>query len=287
MRVRSLLILLFVLTVPVSVFSQELKPDEKWATFEGNKVRYYDIGNSKAKNALVLIHGWTCNADFWKDSLNAFPGYRVIAMDLPGHGRNRLAPGEEPATVLEQDAAVGAVLEWLSEPAVLIGNSLGGALSLHAAATHPERVAAVVGLSPAGAPLAGEARSQVLHAFRGGAESARELPARLYARPPRLARLFERDMGRHFAAPAVRALLKNLVAGDDPGMRPATLDRITQPVLILWGDADGILPHASVEFFRSHLRRGTVEVLPGCGHLPHVEQRAIVAARISRFLAEL
>src|SRR5207248_2166177 len=72
-----------------------------------------------------------------------------------------------------------------------------------------------------------------------------------------------------------------------PGMRPATLDRITQPVLILWGDADGILPHASVEFFRSHLRRGTVEVLPGCGHLPHVEQRAIVAARISRFLAEL
>ena len=108
----------------------------------------------------------------------------MLVLDLPGHGRNRLAPGEEPATVLEQDAAVGAVLEWLSEPAVLIGNSLGGALSLHAAATHPERVAAVVGLSPAGAPLAGEARSQVVGRLeqverrQGGADDRRRQAVR-------------------------------------------------------------------------------------------------------------
>jgi len=249
----------------------------------------YDRAGKGSAPPVVLVHGLGGSASSFAGLAAPLLAVsrRVLVLDLPGHGRNRLAPGEEPAGVVEQDAAVGAVLASIGEPAVLIGNSLGGALSLHAAATYPDRVAAVVGLSPAGAPLAGEARAQVLNAFRGGPESARELPARLYARPPRLARLFERDVGRHFSAPPVRALLKNLVAGDDPGLRPATLDRIQQPVLILWGDADGILPHASVEFFRSHLRRGTVEVLPGCGHLPHVEQRAIVAARISRFLAEL
>jgi pimeloyl-ACP methyl ester carboxylesterase len=253
------------------------------------RVLVYDRAGRGAAPPALLVHGLGGSASSFAGL--AVPllavARRVLVVDLPGHGRNRLAPEEEPASALEQDAAVGAVLASVGEPCVLVGNSLGGALCLHAAATHPEQVAAVVGLSPAGAPLAGEARSQVLHAFRGGIESARELPARLYARPSRLAWLFERDVGRHFSAPPVRALLKNLSAGDDPGMRPETLDRIRQPVLILWGDADGILPRTSVEFFRSHLRRGTVEVLPGCGHLPQLEQRAIVAARIARFLAEL
>jgi len=253
------------------------------------RVLVYDRAGKGSAPPVILIHGLGGSASSF--AALAVPllsvSRRVLVLDLPGHGRNRLAPGEEPATGPEQGAAVGAALATVSEPAVLVGNSLGGALALHVAAAAPDRVAAVVGLSPAGAPLAGEARSQLLHAFRGGIESARELPARLYARPPRLARLFERDVGRHFLAPPVRALLKNLSAGDEPGIRPEIFDKITQPVLILWGDADGILPHASVEFFRSHLRRGTVEVLPGCGHLPHVEQRAIVAARIARFLAEL
>jgi pimeloyl-ACP methyl ester carboxylesterase len=253
------------------------------------RVLAYDRRGRGPAPPVVLVHGLGGSASSF--AALAAPllsvARRVLVLDLPGHGRNRLAPGEEAASVVEQDAALGAVLAALGEPAVLVGNSLGGALSLHAAASLPDRVVGVVGLSPAGAPLAGDARSQVLHAFRGGLESARELPARLYARPPRLARLFERDLGRHFAAPPVRALLKNLVAADDPGLRPSTLDRIAQPVLILWGDADGILPHSSVEFFRTHLRRGTVEVLAACGHLPHLEQRAVVAARIARFLAEL
>jgi pimeloyl-ACP methyl ester carboxylesterase len=206
-------------------------------------------------------------------------------LDLPGHGRNRLLAGEE-TTVLEQDCGCAPCSRRSASPRCW-SVAPRRRLSLHAAATDRSGRRGGQALSPAGAPLAGEARSRVLQAFRGGLDGARELPARLYARPPRLAWLVTRDLGRHFAAPPVRALLENLVAGDDPGMRPETLDRIRQPVLILWGEADGILPRASVEFFRSHLRRGTVEVLPACGHLPHVEQRQIVAARIARFLAEL
>ena len=143
MRVRSLLILLFVLTVPVSVFSQELKPDEKWATFEGNKVRYYDIGNSKAKNALVLIHGWTCNADFWKDSLNAFPGYRVIAMDLPGHGRS---DRPEISYTMEHFArSVKAVLDNANvNGAVLVGHSMGTPVATQFYRLYPRSTIAIV-----------------------------------------------------------------------------------------------------------------------------------------------
>lgn len=86
MRIRSILFLTAIFIFSAGVSAQSETPKAKWAKFESNKIRYYDIGNTKSKNALVLVHCWTCNAEFWKDSYNAFPNHRVIAMDLPGHG---------------------------------------------------------------------------------------------------------------------------------------------------------------------------------------------------------
>jgi pimeloyl-ACP methyl ester carboxylesterase len=77
------------------------------------------------------------------------------------------------------------------------------------------------------------------------------------------------------------------MSGDVEGIGPEVLGAIDRPVLILWGEGDRILPASSVDYFRTHLRRGAVEMVPGSGHLPMVESSAVVAARIARFLAEL
>src|SRR5205809_660617 len=66
---------------------QSPAPRSRLAKFEDHKVHYYDVGGKQDK-ALIFIHGWTCNADFWKDSYSAFPHLRVIAIDLPGHGQS-------------------------------------------------------------------------------------------------------------------------------------------------------------------------------------------------------
>ena len=209
---------------------------------------------------------------------------RVVVVELPGHGRNGLRSGEQPAAILEHAQAVALVLEDLGEPAVLIGNSLGGALCLHTAATAPARVRGVVGLAPAGAPLAGGDRETLRHAFRGGLEAALEMPRRLYRRPPRLSGLFARDLARHWSTPAVQRLVAQI---GDQALTAEDMGRIVQPVLVLWGEADGILPASGAEWFRAHLRSGAVEMLPDCGHLPQIEQRKLVAERVKRFLAEL
>jgi pimeloyl-ACP methyl ester carboxylesterase len=234
----------------------------------------------------VLLHGLGGSAASFAllASRLASTSRRVLVLDLPGHGRNRLRKGEEAAGLLEQAQALGSALAGLGEPAVLIGNSLGGALCLHAAVVAPERVRAVVGLSPAGAPLLDADRESVREVFRGDLRAALEMPSRLYRRPPRLARFFARDLARHFAAAPVQRLLAQVW---QHALAPEDLARIEQPVLILWGEADGILPASSVEWFRTHLRNGKVEVLPECGHLPQMEQRALVLARVRRFLAEL
>ena len=237
----------------------------------GRRVLLYDRRSTARAPPVVLLHGLGGSAASFAllATRLASSSRRVLVLDLPGHGRNRLRKGEEPAGLPEQARALGSALEELDEPAVLIA---------------PERVRAVVGLSPAGAPLLEAEREAVRNAFRGDLRSALDMPGRLYRRPPWLARFFAQDLARHFASGSVQRLLAQ--AGEQ-ALSTEDLVRIGQPVLILWGESDGILPASSVEWFRSHLRNGTVEILPECGHLPQMEQRALVLARVRRFLAEL
>jgi pimeloyl-ACP methyl ester carboxylesterase len=249
----------------------------------------YDRRGAGRAPPVILVHGMGGNAAAFLPIVRAVvrASRRVIAVELPGHGRSQLQAGEQPATILECAQGVGAALREVGEPAVLIGSSLGGALSLLTAAALPEQTAGVVGLNPAGAPLAGADREAVLLAFRGGTTAAAlEMNRRLYRRPRLTGWLFARDLARHWASAPVQQFVSELRM-DLPGIGAEVLGAIDKPVLILWGEGDRILPPSSVEYFRSHLRRGTVETVPLSGHLPMVESSALVAARIARFLAEL
>lgn len=117
---RKVSILLFIFLT--STISALARTTDKYADFGGNKVFYRDAG--KGSKAIVFIHGWTCNADFWEKSINAFPEYRTIALDLPGHGRS-----DKPKTdyTMEYFAkAVEAVMKAAKVgKAVLVGHSMG------------------------------------------------------------------------------------------------------------------------------------------------------------------
>ena len=114
-KLSFVLILIFVV-----VFAAEAK--EKFANFGGTKVYYKDFG--KGKNALIFIHGWTCNSEFWSESYNAFPEYRVLALDLPGHGKS-----DKPQAVYSMEyfaKSVEAVMKDAKiKKAVLVGHSMG------------------------------------------------------------------------------------------------------------------------------------------------------------------
>jgi pimeloyl-ACP methyl ester carboxylesterase len=255
----------------------------------GRNLHLYDRRGEGRAPPVLLVHGMGGNAAGFLPIVRAVlrASRRVVAVELPGHGRSRLEAGEAPATIRECAQAVGAALGDVGEPAVMVGSSLGGAFALFSAAALPQRTAGVVGLNPAGAPLSGADRERVVRAFRGGsAAAALEMNRRLYFRPPRLGWWFARDLGRHWASAPVQQFVSELGA-DIPGIGEDVLSAINKPVLILWGEGDGILPASSVDYFRAHLRRGAVEVLPGTGHLPMAESGAVVAARIARFLAEL
>lgn len=112
------------------------------ARVDGVRVHYKSIGSGP--RAVVLVHGWTCDLQFWKRQVAALSARaRVVALDLPGHGFS-----DKPAldyTMPFLGRAVAAVLQDAGvEEAALVGHSMGALVIRHAFDAAPGRVRALV-----------------------------------------------------------------------------------------------------------------------------------------------
>lgn len=116
---------------------------ETQARFGGVGTRVLSVpGNG---TPVVLLHGYADSADTWRAVLTRLEamGRRAFAVDLPGFGR---ADRRRPGPLLPQfDAFVDAILAETG-PVVLVGNSLGAATAVRAAARNPDLVAALIAL---------------------------------------------------------------------------------------------------------------------------------------------
>jgi len=147
---RIIFLSLSVLVLASASFEQA--PKDNWATYGDVKLHYYDMGNSKAKSALVFVHCWTCNVEFWKESYNALPQYRVIALDLPGHGKSDKPKVDYSMQYFAN--AVEAVLKKAGvQKAVLVGHSMGTPVVRSYYELHPERTLGIVVVDGALIPL--------------------------------------------------------------------------------------------------------------------------------------
>lgn len=110
--------------------------------FEGHPTYVYDGGRRAAPGepALVFIHGAQNDHSVWilQSRYLAHHGWRVMAVDLPGHGRS----GGEPLADIESAARWVAALigRMNAAPAVLVGHSMGSLIALATAAAAPDLV---------------------------------------------------------------------------------------------------------------------------------------------------
>lgn len=147
--------------------AQQPKPQSRFANLDGVRVHYDNYG--KGNEALVFIHGWTCNATFWKANVLAFVGQtRVIAVDLPGHGQS-----DKPENVTYSmdffARAIDAVLQNAKvERVTLVGHSMGTPVIRQFYRKYPQKTRALVvvdgSLKPMGTK---ESMKQFLDPFRG------------------------------------------------------------------------------------------------------------------------
>ena len=121
-KVRNFSFLCALILVTVS-FAPAQESSSKYAKLDATKIHYQSQG--KGKDALVLVHGWGCNLNHWRDQIPELSKRaRVIAVDLPGHGSS-----DKPETKYDMDlfaAAIDAVMKDAGvERAVLVGHSMG------------------------------------------------------------------------------------------------------------------------------------------------------------------
>lgn len=95
---------------------------------------------------LVFIHGWSCDARYWRAQIPHFSRqHRLVTIDLAGHGHSGFGRAQYSMAAFGQD--VNAVLDKIeAEQVILIGHSMGGPVSVAAAAAVPERVVGIIGV---------------------------------------------------------------------------------------------------------------------------------------------
>src|SRR3954453_21539782 len=170
-------------------------------------VHYVDFGGDPDGPTFVLVHGLGGSHLNW-DLLAPLltPQGRVLALDRPGFGRSE--PGSRRATVQANVAVLRRFLrEVAGAPAVLVGNSMGGMISIFSAASAPRAVRGLVLLDPA---LPGGRRA--LDAVVAG-------QFLLYALPFVGERFLPLSRRGHRPLPRVREILR--LAGVDPDGLPA------------------------------------------------------------------
>ena len=286
----------------------------RWADIDG-PVHYLDFGGPSGAPVLLCVHGLDGSAVNWAAIAPLLTGrFRVLAPDLTGHGLTRSAG--RSTSVLANQALLHRFIEAVpGAPVLLVGNSMGGMISLLEAAASPGTVAGLILVDPAlpFAPAWPDPAVAGLFALFAMPWLGQLLMNRRRHQPPealvaRLLSLCCADMARvspdvlaqHVevarrraefsdAERDVLAALRSVVLAAGYGTGQAyrrAVGSVGQPVLLLHGCQDRLVP-VSVARSAARAHPGwTLVELPGVGHVPQLEAPAACEQAITAWLAD-
>lgn len=252
----------------------------------GLDLHVYDGAGRGRLPTVVMLHGLGAGGASFGPMVTALRPHvrRVILPELPGHGFSaHPEDGGDITADLLLDAISDALDGLLDEPAIVLGNSLGGAVALGYALRRPERVLGLMLVSPAGAKMEADEWRELVSAFDlTTTAEARRFLERVYHRPPWFLALFAHEFPDVLKKPAVRQILASVTPEHSP--TPDELALLSMPILLLWGRSERLLPASALAWFRQHLPPQTVIEEPaGFGHAPQLEQPERLAARVVAF----
>jgi 4,5:9,10-diseco-3-hydroxy-5,9,17-trioxoandrosta-1(10),2-diene-4-oate hydrolase len=268
-------------------------PAARRITVDGIGLAVDDQGHGPA---IVCLHAIGHGAgDFAALAARLAPRWRVIAPDWPGQGRSD--PDRVPPGAARYADLLGGLLDACAvDRAVLLGNSIGGAAAIRYAATHSERVSALVlenpgGLDSATDALGRSALAAMVAFFRAGARGAFWFPAAFAAYYRLVLQRAPAAAQRRRIVAAGRELAPLLCdAWTSFGMPDANLTALLPaihcPVLVAWAARDQFVQLRRCRPALARFPDARLETFPA-GHAAHLETPEAFEAALERFLAPL
>lgn len=276
--------------------------DSRYLALDDEKrIHFRDVGPRDAP-VLVLVHGFSASLHTWEPWVADLKrDYRVITLDLPGHGLSRCLDNSEigPAQFVDVIDRVTGALKV--ERFTLAGNSMGGSAAWNYALAHPEKLEGLVLVDAAGWPRTGdegESRPVIFKLLEVGL-------ARKLIKDLDMSSLIRSGLEDSFADPAFvtdemvdryaslarapchRDALLALSAGRD-ARTEASAERLavlSMPTLVMHGEQDNLIPASHGEQFAAAIPGAELKLYPDVGHLPQEEIAAQSLSDLRAFLS--
>ena len=247
--------------------AQAFDGESKFAKLDGARIHYKSYG--KGNEALVLVHGWTCNLDNWRDQIpDLAKRNRVIALDLPGHGQS-----DKPEIKYTMDLfanAIDAVMRDAKvERAVIVGHSMGTPVARQFYRKYPQKTLAIIivdgSLRPFGTK---EMREGFMAMFRSPAykETGRQMMAQM---GKTLSPADQERINTSYANTPQHVIVSAMESMNDDSLYGA--DKINVPVLAIIAKAP-FWPPDTEQFFRSLAPDFEFHQWEGVGHFLMMEK---------------
>lgn len=261
---------------------------EKFIIAAGVALRVCEYGSGD--KSVLLLHGYLENANVWEDFAKALSKkYRVIAIDLPGHGISEVK-GEVHSMELLADVAADVIATQGMGSAVVVGHSMGGYVGAAMLERHPEKVKGLIFFHSS--PFADSEqkildREREIKIIEGG---KKELIARMA--PP----LLFAEQNRRRYANAIEDAYEAIILTEDEGIiailrgMAARTDRnevvraSKVPVMLIFGRHDEHIPVEKAAIVIEAQPNAEVVWLEESGHNGFVEQSELSESIVSDFV---
>ena len=241
---------------------------------QGLAIAYEELGYGKS---IVFVHGACENSLFWNHQKILSDRFRILALDLPGHGKSEKL--HCPVTVKKySDIVAEFIAKTCPDKAVIVGHSMGGAVALTNVIEHPENLKGIV-LVATGAKLG------VLPSIREGLRTRFEETVKTIVGPRQFSSKTNLETIR-FVTDEILKCKSEMASADYEACNGfdvrQKLQSITVPALIIVGEEDRMTPATWSTYMKENIPKSKIGVIRDASHLPMLER----PSEFNRYLTE-